>query len=1192
MTATCPNCQTSLAADAPAGLCPKCLLAAALQSEVRPAGYADITVPSPAQNTFEPPPVEQLAKLFPQLEILELIGKGGMGAVYKARQPGLDRFVAVKILPPEVGCDPAFAERFTREARALARLGHPHIVGVYDFGQTGGLFYFVMEFIDGANLRQTLQAGKLAPEQALAIVPQICDALQYAHDEGIVHRDIKPENILLDKRGRVKIADFGLSKLVHQADLPDVSLTGTHQIMGTLRYMAPEQMQGTKGVDHRADIYSLGVVFYELLTGETPMGHFDPPSKRVQVDVRLDEVVLRALAQEPDKRYQHASEVKTDVEQLAPRRQAAAAARPKSPQSAAPASIPSVSDEIEQARHEVRIPAIGLMIVGGLACAIAILPVCLGLLYFVIGSSHDEISVPQRSFSYALPDDDQRTQSSGHTPADLAGLPPVSPATIMVANALVGQQPAPMPAQPIWGLIVGPIVLALFVFLPAFPGIFLVFAGGRMLQLQSYGLCIAAAILAILPCQLLFPLGVLFGIWSLIVLNRPHVRRAFGEQQRLSSTARSSAGGTVQGGSALQVANVTTGIDSPTSFRQKDSATEPPGKPNELSALTWWEQAYVQWPSSVRMGVQIVLALIYAFGLICFFSFSGSRSFNDQVTKSVITVGQPGPWLESNVSDNGFRTSFNLFSSSVLIAIVAVIVLQVARRLEQAEKGKAHSMLWHYAIWSIMLSVIVGIVLIDQGVKKGGASTATPGNRQTHASYLADHQASAMAVAMLPDGETYVSAGADGKVIIRDKNRDIVGSFRIPLVDTEPQRAALFCLAVADNGQTIYAGGNTGVWRWGRTEGEPAKLVVPTQSAVRFLAICDQGRKLACITNTDIELALYELKSFQKVATSSIPPGVGLGNIVAAESSPEGRFIAISSSPLKSRNDNDSQEQTEPYQLTVYDTQQQAKEVLTWQFTDSFELTYSRFAFTAENSLLLYTPLGQVKRWQYVEKADAKQGGEWLAISTPDGVRITPGRFTSCAVSRDGSTVYLTLDRQISGFDTQTDAHVSLLDLDIGQRRGDYGSTPVVDLTTSKNRDEIVAALWDGCVVRATCESLASPRVQASRQSPADPPQKPNRLPKEGAPPAVESAAKGDPQPQRKSLREVAEQLGVEFKSWTDDAPFKTLQTQLEQDDSARKKAVAMLKEFGVTVADDATAEELLQKVKDLVSRLQEEPQQ
>ncbi len=148
-----------------------------------------------------------------------------------------------------------------------------------------------MEYVEGVNLRQAILAGGMSPEQAFSIVPQICDALQFAHDEGIVHRDIKPENILLDKRGRVKIADFGLAKLVGAT--ADHTLTAEHQVMGTLRYMAPEQMEGTHAVDHRADIYSLGVVFYELLTGELPIGRFAPPSQKVQVDVRLDEVVLR-----------------------------------------------------------------------------------------------------------------------------------------------------------------------------------------------------------------------------------------------------------------------------------------------------------------------------------------------------------------------------------------------------------------------------------------------------------------------------------------------------------------------------------------------------------------------------------------------------------------------------------------------------------------------------------------------------------------------------------------------------------------------------------------------------------------------------------------------------------------------------------------------------------------------------------
>ncbi len=136
-----------------------------------------------------------------------------MGAVYKARQRKLDRLVAVKVLPPDWGKEPAFAERFAREAKMLARLAHPHIVAVHDFGESDGLFYLVMEYVDGASLRHILQEGRLEPDEALAIIPQICDALQYAHEEGVVHRDIKPENILLDSKSRVKIADFGLAKL-------------------------------------------------------------------------------------------------------------------------------------------------------------------------------------------------------------------------------------------------------------------------------------------------------------------------------------------------------------------------------------------------------------------------------------------------------------------------------------------------------------------------------------------------------------------------------------------------------------------------------------------------------------------------------------------------------------------------------------------------------------------------------------------------------------------------------------------------------------------------------------------------------------------------------------------------------------------------------------------------------------------
>jgi TM2 domain-containing membrane protein YozV/predicted Ser/Thr protein kinase len=323
----CPNCRKALPPDVPLGLCPECLIKAGFPTESGVAGAAG--------ERFVPPPVEDIARLFPQLEVLGLIGKGGMGAVYKARQPALDRFVALKVLPPALASGPGFAERFNREARALARLSHPNIVAVYDFGKAGDLHYVLMEFIDGANLREIERTGSLTPEQALAIVPQICEALQFAHNEGVVHRDIKPENLLLDKKGRLKITDFGIAKMV---GLPAgaLNLTSAGDVVGTPHYMAPEQIEKPLTVDHRADIYSLGVVFYEMLTGELPLGKFAPPSRKVEVDVRLDEVVLHALEKEPSRRYQQASDVKTDLESIT------RTPRPAAPAPAAPGAVPPV----------------------------------------------------------------------------------------------------------------------------------------------------------------------------------------------------------------------------------------------------------------------------------------------------------------------------------------------------------------------------------------------------------------------------------------------------------------------------------------------------------------------------------------------------------------------------------------------------------------------------------------------------------------------------------------------------------------------------------------------------------------------------------------------------------------------------------------------------------------------------------
>jgi serine/threonine protein kinase len=313
----CPTCGAELPENAPQGLCPKCLLLGV----VAPTQTGQNPEQRPA-----PPEVEAVRTAFPQLEILELIGQGGMGAVFKARQPKLNRFVALKILPESMARDPAFAERLAREGQLLARLTHPNVVTVHDFGSANGFFYLLMEYVDGVNLRQAMQAGRFTAEQALAIVPMICEALQYAHDEGVLHRDIKPENILLDTRGRVKLVDFGIAKLAGRdepaatgssAGVPaDLALTQSGSALGTPSYMAPEQRSSPSTVDQRADIYSLGVVFYEMLTGELPTGNFARPSSRTPMDPRVDDVVMRAMARQKEQRFQSVKEVRTRVEAI------------------------------------------------------------------------------------------------------------------------------------------------------------------------------------------------------------------------------------------------------------------------------------------------------------------------------------------------------------------------------------------------------------------------------------------------------------------------------------------------------------------------------------------------------------------------------------------------------------------------------------------------------------------------------------------------------------------------------------------------------------------------------------------------------------------------------------------------------------------------------------------------------------
>ncbi|HEX6883836.1 MAG TPA: serine/threonine-protein kinase [Planctomycetota bacterium] len=344
----CPRCGAPRTpAESPQGLCPRCLLAESL-------GVEGSVVLSAVTPTEPPPTVAELAPHLPQLALEGLLARGGMGAVYRATQKNLARPVALKVLDRAIAARPGFTERFEREARALARLTHPNIVTVHEHGTSGPYTWLVMELVDGASLRHLMRQGRVAPREALAIVVQVCEALQFAHDQGVVHRDVKPENILVDRRGRVKILDFGLAKVLGR---DTDSFTRTSQVLGTPHYMAPEQWERPLEVDHRADIFALGVVFYELLTGELPMGRFAPPSQKVALDVRLDGVVLRALEKEPELRYQQASEVKTDVERI---RGTERGAVPEPTAGKAPAAAPTArgrrraQEERLQARRDER----------------------------------------------------------------------------------------------------------------------------------------------------------------------------------------------------------------------------------------------------------------------------------------------------------------------------------------------------------------------------------------------------------------------------------------------------------------------------------------------------------------------------------------------------------------------------------------------------------------------------------------------------------------------------------------------------------------------------------------------------------------------------------------------------------------------------------------------------------------------
>ncbi|MHB8876299.1 MAG: serine/threonine-protein kinase [Myxococcaceae bacterium] len=334
-----------------------------------------LPLPPPVSSEPDRTFITQAASLvLPGYELLHLIGRGGMGEVWKAHQKSLGRTVAVKVLPPKLAKDPEFIARFEKEATALAALNHPHIVQIIDRGVAGEHYYFAMEYVPGRSLREILNAGRLPPVEALGIIAQICGAIDYAHGKQIIHRDLKPENILVDEAGQVKVADFGLAGIGG----PDSKhqLTATSVAMGTVNYMAPEQRKDAKHVDHRADLYSVGVMLYELVTGELPIGRFKLPSEKLSgLDPRLDDIVARSLETEPAARYQRASDLGADLAALlgsgAGLPAGGAPTRPgrsdRMPAKASGAAQPSV---IERGWKGIKI---GLMVVGALVLLAALL---------------------------------------------------------------------------------------------------------------------------------------------------------------------------------------------------------------------------------------------------------------------------------------------------------------------------------------------------------------------------------------------------------------------------------------------------------------------------------------------------------------------------------------------------------------------------------------------------------------------------------------------------------------------------------------------------------------------------------------------------------------------------------------------------------------------------------------------------
>jgi serine/threonine protein kinase len=369
-------------------------------------------------------------------QIMEELGRGGMAVVYRAYQPSLGRYVAIKVLPPQLAFDRQFVERFLREARSAANLRHPNIVVIHDVGEQDGLYFIVMEYLEGRTLKEVVdQEGSLPPRRVVHILEQVASALDYAHTRGFVHRDVKPANIFVGEGDRVTLTDFGIAKAAFEAE----QLTRTGTLVGTPEYMSPEQAEGGE-VDRRTDLYALGIVLYQMLTGRVPFKgntphstlyavvHQPPPPPR-QINPALppavETVVLKAVAKRPEQRFQRGAEMAAAL-------QAAMAGRPQ------PGVTPPPQRPPREAPGRKRSPVVWIM-----AALAAVLVLTIGALALLLdgGRPTPEPTPRETAGTQVIT---WQTATPGVVEVELTS----APSTLAATPAVSPAQPTPPPPQP------------------------------------------------------------------------------------------------------------------------------------------------------------------------------------------------------------------------------------------------------------------------------------------------------------------------------------------------------------------------------------------------------------------------------------------------------------------------------------------------------------------------------------------------------------------------------------------------------------------------------------------------------------------------------------------------------------------------------------------------------------------------